>query len=48
MKHYFFINPKAGQGKGIDKLIEEIKTTAAELQAEVEICLTESVEDGIA
>ncbi len=47
MKHYFFINPMAGQGKGIDKLIEEIKTTAEELQAEVEICLTESVEDGI-
>lgn len=48
MKHYFFINPMAGQGKGIDKLIEEIKTTAAELNADVEICLTESVEDGIA
>lgn len=48
MKHYFFINPMAGQGKGIDKLIEEIKTTAEELQADVEICLTESVEDGIA
>ena len=27
MKHYFFINPKAGQGKGIDNLIEEIKST---------------------
>ena len=47
MKHYFFINPKAGQGKGIDKLIEEIETTAAELQEEAIICLTESVEDGI-
>ena len=47
MKHYFFVNPMAGQGKGIDKLIEEIKTTAAELQEEAIICLTESVEDGI-
>lgn len=47
MKHYFFINPKAGQGKGIDKLIAEIESTAAELQQEAVIYLTESVEDGI-
>jgi len=47
MKHYFFINPMAGQGKGIDKLIEEIETTAAELQQEAVIYLTKSVEDGI-
>ena len=46
MKHYFFINPMAGQGKGIDKLIAEIETTAAELQQEVEIYLTKSVGDG--
>ncbi len=46
MKHYFFINPMAGQGKGIDKLIAEIESTAAELQQDVEIYLTRSVGDG--
>ncbi|MBR5316226.1 MAG: hypothetical protein IKU44_05480 [Firmicutes bacterium] len=47
MKHYFFINPNAGQGKGIDKLVEEIKVTAAELNLDCEIYMTKSVEDGM-
>jgi len=46
MKHYFFINPMAGQGKGIDKLIAEIEGTADELQQECHIYLTKSVGDG--
>ncbi|MEE0740942.1 MAG: diacylglycerol/lipid kinase family protein [Emergencia sp.] len=46
MKNYFFINPVAGQGKGIKKLAEEIKTAAAELSMDVEIYMTRSVGDG--
>ncbi len=46
MKHYFFINPMAGQGKGIDQLIQEIEKTAEELQQDVEIYLTKAVGDG--
>lgn len=45
MKTVFVINPKAGQGKSTDKLILNIKETAAKLCAEVEIYNTKSVGD---
>lgn len=46
MKHYFFINPMAGQGKGIPELKAEIKVAAEELNLDVEIYMTKSVGDG--
>jgi len=46
MKHYFFINPMAGQGKGIPELKEEIKAAAEELNLDVEIYMTKAVGDG--
>lgn len=46
MKHYFFINPMAGQGKGINALVEEIKQAGAELNLDCEIYMTKSVGDG--
>lgn len=46
MKNYFFINPMAGQGKGIDQLIEQIRSAGAELELETEIYITKAVGDG--
>lgn len=46
MVHYFFINPAAGQGKGIDKLAAEIETAAEELNIDYEIYLTGGICDG--
>jgi len=46
MKHYFFINPMAGQGKGIEELKAEIQKTAEELQLDCEIYMTKCVGDG--
>lgn len=46
MKNYFFINPAAGQGKGIEKLIREIETVSHELGLESYIYITKSVLDG--
>lgn len=46
MKNYFFVNPIAGQGKGIKELIEEIKAVSKELNRDSEIYITESVGDG--
>lgn len=46
MKHYFFINPMAGQGKGIPELVKEIESAAAELNLDCEIYMTKSVGDG--
>ena len=45
MKNYFFINPAAGQGKGIEKLIREIETVSHELGLESYIYITKSVLD---
>jgi len=44
--NHFFINPAAGQGKGIDKLTESIEQTAAALQMQYEIHGTTAVGDG--
>ncbi|MGN0659013.1 MAG: diacylglycerol/lipid kinase family protein [Emergencia sp.] len=46
MKHYFFVNPAAGQGKGTEKLIAEIEAAAGELQTEYEIYVTKGIGDG--
>ena len=46
MKTYFFINPAAGQGKGTERLAEEIRKAASDLQTECEIYFTEGVYDG--
>ena len=46
MKNYFFINPAAGQGKGIENLIREIETSAEKLQMYCEIYITKGVGDG--
>ena len=45
MRNIFVINPAAGKGKGIDKLIETIKRDSAELGIESEIYMTKSVGD---
>lgn len=46
MINYFFINPAAGQGKGIEKLIAKIKAAAQKLQLQYEIYLTTEPGDG--
>lgn len=46
MKTYFFINPAAGQGKGTEKLAEEIRKAVVDLQTECEIYFTEGIYDG--
>lgn len=46
MKNYFFVNPMAGQGKGIDQLMDQILSTGADLEMETEIYITEAVGDG--
>lgn len=46
MKDVFFINPAAGQGKGLDKLVEAIRAAGDELGREPEIFMTNSVGDG--
>ncbi len=46
MKNYFIINPMAGQGKGIDKLIKQINTTSTYLGENSIIYITESIGDG--
>lgn len=45
MKTVFIVNSKAGQGKNIDKLVSNIKTASAELNADTEIYMTQSVGD---
>ncbi len=45
MKTVFVINPKAGQGKGIEKLTESIKCVAQRLTADVEIYVTKAIGD---
>ncbi|MBQ2614319.1 MAG: YegS/Rv2252/BmrU family lipid kinase [Clostridia bacterium] len=46
MKTIFVVNPKAGQGKEIPRMISAIETTARNLNADVEIYLTKAVGDG--
>lgn len=46
MKDVFFINPAAGQGKGIEELKERIHFEAESLSRRVEIFMTNSVGDG--
>lgn len=45
MDNYFFINPKAGQGKGIDKLAANIESASKALGLKAEIYITKSVGD---
>lgn len=46
MKNAFIVNPCAGQGKGNDKFIEKIESTAADLGMPVSIYKTAGVGDG--
>lgn len=46
MINYFFINPAAGQGKGIDALTENILQTAAALKMQCKIHVTTGIGDG--
>lgn len=46
MDNYFFINPKAGQGKGIDKLAAKIEAVGATLGVSTKIYITKGVGDG--
>lgn len=45
MKTVFVINPKAGQGTGLEKLIESIRNAANKLKADVEIYVTKAIGD---
>lgn len=45
MKTVFIVNPKAGQGKNIEGVIERIKQTADKLKAETHIYVTKAVGD---
>ena len=45
MKYYFIINPKAGKGKGIEKLKKEIVETGKMLNKNFEIYITKSIGD---
>lgn len=46
MINYFFVNPAAGQGKGIERLITDIKTSAEALNMQYEIYITKATTDG--
>lgn len=46
MRDVFFINPAAGQGKGIDRLRESINEAAEGLHRSVEIFMTNAAGDG--
>ncbi len=45
MKHLFIVNPAAGKGKGIDKLIRRIDTASHKFQVESEIHITTRIGD---
>ena len=47
MKTVFVVNPKAGQGKNIDRLVECIEDAGRRLNAEIEIYLTKAIGDAI-
>lgn len=46
MDNYFFINPKAGQGKGIDQLAARITAAGQSLGMSTKIYITKGVGDG--
>lgn len=46
MINYFFVNPAAGQGKGIERFIAEIKAAAETLYMQYEIYITKAAGDG--
>lgn len=46
MKTIFIVNPKAGQGKDIQKLIDNINAVSERLNADTEIYITKAVGDG--
>lgn len=46
MKTYFFINPAAGQGRGMEQLAAGIRRAASDLHMECEIYFTQGVYDG--
>lgn len=46
MKTVFVVNPKAGQGKGISKIINSIKEVAEKVKADVEVYVTKAAGDG--
>ncbi len=46
MKTVFVVNPKAGQGRGISKIINSIKEVAEKAKADVEVYVTKAVGDG--
>lgn len=46
MKNIFFVNPTAGQGKGINDLVDKINSISESLYADTEIYITKSVGDG--
>lgn len=46
MRTVFVVNPKAGQGKGISKIINSIKEVAEKVRADVEVYVTKAVGDG--
>ena len=45
MKTVFVVNPKAGQGKGVEKLISSIKTVTEENGFDTEIYITKAIGD---
>ncbi len=45
MKTVFIVNPKAGQGKGIDALLTKIQNATNKLSADVEIYMTKGIGD---
>ena len=46
MVNYFFVNPAAGQGKGIERFVAEIKASAEALSVQYEIYMTKAAGDG--
>ena len=46
MISYFFVNPVAGQGKGIERFIADIKASAEALSMQYEIYITKAEGDG--
>ncbi len=46
MVNFFFVNPVAGQGKGIEKFVADIKASAESLAVQYEIYMTKAAGDG--
>lgn len=45
MKHLFIVNPAAGKGKGIDKLVQKINIASKKLKVDAEVHITTCVGD---